>query len=58
MSKIILSKDKYIQCEKCGHSATPEEMKHDRMRMHQTRSGILCELCHEDYLDARADCED
>ena len=58
MAKIIISTDKNIQCQECGHSATPEEMKNDKIRMHQTKEGILCECCHDDYLDALADCED
>jgi hypothetical protein len=42
-----------LKCDECGDIATPEDMKADKIRMHQTKHDkqILCECCYEEYLD-------
>jgi len=48
-----------LKCSDCGTEATPEQMRKDEIRIHKMRNGqLLCECCHEDYLEKFCSCED
>ena len=44
------------ECTECGHKATGDDVRSDRIRYHNVRGGgYLCECCYDDYLDRIAD---
>ena len=45
-----------VTCVACGATATHKDFTADNLRMHKLKDGsILCECCHEDYLDSLED---
>jgi formylmethanofuran dehydrogenase subunit E len=48
-----------IKCSDCGEEFTPEQMRKDEVRIHKMRDGqLLCECCHEDYMEKFCSCEE
>jgi hypothetical protein len=46
-----------IKCNECGCVHTLEQIKLDEIRFYRVNQKLLCELCHEDHLERKYDCD-
>jgi hypothetical protein len=42
-----------VTCDWCEDTYTKADLDNDHIRFHRTTSGLLCELCKEDFDEGR-----